>query len=178
MRSKQLVRTNFDTRIDDQPTQGSLEVYGYACMGQRILNLKTAISGHFGKVRRALNGLNAIEHKICKGLAGANQRNFFSKDEAKETTTPSKSTELNRQSTKFLSVSSCSHVRLTKPRLLLLLPSILFLVFSIGMERLGRWPVPVESKGCERLLRGKLLECVMTNSFHQRCWLWTLHANV
>ena len=50
----------------------------------------------------------------------------------------------------------------TRPWLLLLLPfSILYLVLSIGMERLGRWPVPVDEKGTKAVQPEELRDCVM-----------------
>ena len=50
----------------------------------------------------------------------------------------------------------------TRPWLLLLLPfSIFYLVFSIGMERLGRWPVPVDEKGTKAVQPEELRDCVM-----------------
>ena len=49
-----------------------------------------------------------------------------------------------------------------KPWFLPILPfSILFLMFSIGMERLGRWPVPVDSKGMRSTPPGEPRDCVM-----------------
>ena len=50
----------------------------------------------------------------------------------------------------------------TRPWLIFLLPfSILYLVFSIGMERLGRWPVPVDEKGAMAVQHEELRDCVM-----------------
>ena len=50
----------------------------------------------------------------------------------------------------------------TKPWLLPLLPfSILFLLFSIGMERLGRWPAPVSDSGMRSTSLGEPRDCVM-----------------
>ena len=50
----------------------------------------------------------------------------------------------------------------TRPWLLLLLPfSIFYLVFSIGMERLGRWPVPVDEKGTAAVQHEEMRDCVM-----------------
>lgn len=50
----------------------------------------------------------------------------------------------------------------TRPWLLLLLPfSIFYLVLSIGMERLGRWPVPVDEKGTKAVQPEELRDCVM-----------------
>ena len=50
----------------------------------------------------------------------------------------------------------------TRPWLLLLLPfSIIFLVFSIGMERLGRWPAPVDKRGSKALQNEVLRDCVI-----------------
>ena len=50
----------------------------------------------------------------------------------------------------------------TRPWLIFLLPfSILYLVFSIGMERLGRWPVPVDEKGAMGVQHEELRDCVM-----------------
>ena len=50
----------------------------------------------------------------------------------------------------------------TRPWLLLLLPfSISYLVFSIGMERLGRWPVPVDEKGTSAIHHEEMRDCVM-----------------
>ena len=50
----------------------------------------------------------------------------------------------------------------TRPWLLLLLPfSIFYLVFSIGMERLGRWPAPVDKSGSKALQHEDLRDCVI-----------------
>ena len=50
----------------------------------------------------------------------------------------------------------------TRPWLLLLLPfSIFYLVLSIGMERLGRWPVPVDEKGTAAVQHQEMRDCVM-----------------
>ena len=50
----------------------------------------------------------------------------------------------------------------TRPWLLLLLPfSIFYLVLSIGMERLGRWPVPVDEKGTTALQHEEMRDCVI-----------------
>ena len=50
----------------------------------------------------------------------------------------------------------------TRPWLLLLLPfSIFYLVFSIGMERLGRWPAPVDKRGSKALQNEDLRDCVI-----------------
>ena len=50
----------------------------------------------------------------------------------------------------------------TRPWLLLILPfSILYLVFSIGMERLGRWPVPVDEKGTAAVQHEEMRDCIM-----------------
>ena len=50
----------------------------------------------------------------------------------------------------------------TRPWLLILLPfSIMYLVFSIGMERLGRWPVPVDEKGTTAIHHEEMRDCVM-----------------
>ena len=48
----------------------------------------------------------------------------------------------------------------TRPWLLILLPfSIMYLVFSIGMERLGRWPVPVDEKGTTAIHHEEMRDC-------------------
>ena len=50
----------------------------------------------------------------------------------------------------------------TKPWLLPFLPfSILFLIFSIGMERLGRWPVPVDEKSAAATLQNQPRDSVI-----------------
>ena len=50
----------------------------------------------------------------------------------------------------------------TKPWLFPLLPfSIFYLMFSIGMERLGRWPVPVNEKGATAVQYEEMRDCVM-----------------
>ena len=50
----------------------------------------------------------------------------------------------------------------TRPWLLLILPfSILHLVFSIGMERLGRWPAPVDERGTAAVQHEEMRDCVM-----------------
>ncbi len=50
----------------------------------------------------------------------------------------------------------------TKPWFLLILPfSITYLIFSIGMERLGRWPVPVDQKGTSAIQHQQMEDSVI-----------------
>ena len=50
----------------------------------------------------------------------------------------------------------------SRPWLLLVLPfSVLYLLFSLGMERLGRWPTPVDEKGNKILQHDELNDCVI-----------------
>jgi UDP-N-acetylglucosamine--N-acetylmuramyl-(pentapeptide) pyrophosphoryl-undecaprenol N-acetylglucosamine transferase len=50
----------------------------------------------------------------------------------------------------------------TRPWLLIVLPfSVLYLLFSIGMERLGRWPAPVDEKEEKILQHDEINDCVM-----------------
>ena len=50
----------------------------------------------------------------------------------------------------------------TRPWLLLILPfSIFHLLFSIGMERLGRWPAPVDERGTAAVQHEEMRDCVM-----------------
>ena len=50
----------------------------------------------------------------------------------------------------------------TKPWFLLILPfSITYLIFSIGMERLGRWPVPVDQKGTSAIQHQQMKDSVI-----------------
>ena len=50
----------------------------------------------------------------------------------------------------------------SRPWLLLVLPfSVLYLLFSLGMERLGRWPAPIDEKGNKILQHDELNDCVI-----------------
>ena len=49
----------------------------------------------------------------------------------------------------------------TRPWLLLVLPFSVLYLFSIGMERLGRWPAPVNEKGNKILQHDELNDCVI-----------------
>ena len=66
-----------------------------------------------------------------------------------------------RNSASFRIGKLCTRA-VTKPWLLPFLPfSVAFLIFSIGMERLGRWPVPVDEKGTSIIGFSEPRDCVL-----------------
>ena len=103
----------------------------------------------------------------AEGLASEEQTNEISSAKMKRKKQQLRQNQLIRENRRLRNSASFRVGKLftraaTKPWLLLLLPfSILFLVFSIGMERLGRWPVPVESKGMRASSPGRPRDCVM-----------------
>ena len=103
----------------------------------------------------------------AEGLASEESTNEISPTKMKQKKQQLRQNQLVRENRRLRNSASFRIGKLftraaTKPWLLPLLPfSILFLVFSIGMERLGRWPVPVESKGMRATSPGKPRDCVM-----------------
>ena len=102
-----------------------------------------------------------------EGLASEEQTNEISPAKMKQKKQQLRQNQLIRENRRLRNSASFRVGKLftraaTKPWLLPLLPfSILFLVFGIGMERLGRWPVPVESKGMRASSPGRPRDCVM-----------------
>jgi UDP-N-acetylglucosamine--N-acetylmuramyl-(pentapeptide) pyrophosphoryl-undecaprenol N-acetylglucosamine transferase len=103
----------------------------------------------------------------AEGLASEERTNEISPTKMKQKKQQLRQNQLIRENRRLRNSASFRVGKLftraaTKPWLLPLLPfSILFLVFSIGMERLGRWPVPVDSKGMRATSLGKPRDCVM-----------------
>jgi len=103
----------------------------------------------------------------AEGLASEERTNEISPAKMKQKKQQLRQNQLIRENRRLRNSASFRVGKLftraaTKPWLLPLLPfSILFLVFSIGMERLGRWPVPVENKGMRPTSPGKPRDCVM-----------------
>jgi len=103
----------------------------------------------------------------AEGLASEERTNDISPTKMKQKKQQLRQNQLIRENRRLRNSASFRVGKLftraaTKPWLLPLLPvSILFLVFSIGMERLGRWPVPVDSKGMRATSPGKPRDCVI-----------------
>jgi len=103
----------------------------------------------------------------AEGLASEERTNEISPAKMKQKKQQLRQNQLIRENRRLRNSASFRVGKLftraaTKPWLLPLLPfSILFLVFSIGMERLGRWPVPVDEKGTTTVQHEELRDCVM-----------------
>ena len=103
----------------------------------------------------------------AEGLASEQRTNEISPTKMKQKKQQLRQNQLIRENRRLRNSASFRVGKLftraaTKPWLLPLLPfSILFLIFSIGMERLGRWPVPVDSKGMRPTSPGEPRDCVM-----------------
>ena len=103
----------------------------------------------------------------AEGLASEERTNEISPTKMKQKKQQLRQNQLIRENRRLRNSASFRAGKLftraaTKPWLLPLLPfSILFLMFSIGMERLGRWPVPVDSKGMRATSPGEPRDCVM-----------------
>ena len=103
----------------------------------------------------------------AEGLASEQRTNEISPTKMKQKKQQLRQNQLIRENRRLRNSASFRVGKLftraaTKPWLLPLLPfSILFLMFSIGMERLGRWPVPVDSKGMRATSPGEPRDCVM-----------------
>ena len=103
----------------------------------------------------------------AEGLASEQRTNEISPTKMKQKKQQLRQNQLIRENRRLRNSASFRVGKLftraaTRPWLLPLLPfSILFLMFSIGMERLGRWPVPVDSKGMRATSSGEPRDCVM-----------------
>lgn len=103
----------------------------------------------------------------AEGLASEEQTNEISLSKMKQKKQQLRQNQLIRESRRLRNSASFRVGKLftraaMKPWFLPLLPfSILFLVFSIGMERLGRWPAPVSEKGMRPTSAGEPRDCVM-----------------
>jgi hypothetical protein len=103
----------------------------------------------------------------AEGLASEERTNEISPTKMKQKKQQLRQNQLIRENRRLRNSASFRVGKLftraaTKPWLLPLLPfSILFLVFSIGMERLGRWPVPVNEKGATAVQHEEIRDCVI-----------------
>lgn len=103
----------------------------------------------------------------AEGLASEERTNEISPTKMKQKKQQLRQNQLIRENRRLRNSASFRVGKLftraaMKPWFLPILPfSILFLMFSIGMERLGRWPVPVDSKGMRSTPPGEPRDCVM-----------------
>jgi UDP-N-acetylglucosamine--N-acetylmuramyl-(pentapeptide) pyrophosphoryl-undecaprenol N-acetylglucosamine transferase len=103
----------------------------------------------------------------AQGYRAEQQKNEISLTKMKEKKQQLRQNQLIRENRRLRNSASFRIGKLftraaTKPWLLPFLPfSILFLIFSIGMERLGRWPVPVDEKSAAATLQNQPRDSVI-----------------
>lgn len=111
--------------------------------------------------------IDSDEQDSAEGLASEERTNEISPTKMKQKKQQLRQNQLIRENRRLRNSASFRVGKLftraaMKPWFFPILPfSILFLMFSIGMERLGRWPVPVDSKGMRSTPPGEPRDCVM-----------------